>query len=219
MIKEINLLKKYPKTKRDLSKRGNEKTEEDRIIARRFDKEFFDGDRKNGYGGYYYNSKFWTEVVKDLNNFYKLKNGSKILDIGCGKGFMLFDFMKLNPNFVLEGIDISDYAITNAVPEVKKFLKVGDAKSLPYDDNSFDLVISINTTHNLEINQCKKALSEMERVSRKDKYLIVDAYSNEIEKDRIFAWNLTAKTILSTNEWISLFEEVGYTGHYYWFEP
>ena len=219
MIKEINLLKKYPKTKRDLSKRGNEKTEEDRIIARRFDKEFFDGDRKNGYGGYYYNSKFWSEVVKDLNNFYKLKSGSKILDIGCGKGFMLFDFMKLNPNFVLEGIDISDYAITNAVPEVKKFLKVGDAKSLPYEDNSFDLVISINTTHNLEINQCKKALSEMERVSRKDKYLIVDAYSNEIEKDRIFAWNLTAKTILSTNEWISLFEEAGYTGHYYWFEP
>ena len=219
MIKEINLLKKYPKTKRDLSKRGNEKTEEDRIIARRFDKEFFDGDRKNGYGGYYYNSKFWTEVVKDLNNFYKLKSGSKILDIGCGKGFMLFDFMKLNPNFVLEGIDISDYAITNAVPEVKKILKVGDAKSLPYEDNSFDLVISINTTHNLEINQCKKALSEMERVSRKDKYLIVDAYSNEIEKDRIFAWNLTAKTILSTNEWISLFEEAGYTGHYYWFEP
>ena len=219
MIKEINLLKKYPKTKRDLSKRGNEKTEEDRIIARRFDKEFFDGNRKNGYGGYYYNSKFWTEVVKDLNNFYKLKNGSKILDIGCGKGFMLFDFMKLNPNFVLEGIDISDYAITNAVPEVKKFLKVGDAKSLPYVDNSFDLVISINTTHNLEINQCKKALSEMERVSRKDKYLIVDAYSNEIEKDRIFAWNLTAKTILSTNEWVNLFEEVGYTGHYYWFKP
>jgi len=219
MIKEINLLKKYPKTKRDLSKRGNEKTEEDRIIARRFDKEFFDGDRKNGYGGYYYNSKFWTEVVKDLNNFYKLKNGSKILDIGCGKGFMLFDFMKLNPNFVLEGIDISDYAITNAVPEVNKFLKVGDAKNLPYGDNSFDLVISINTTHNLEINQCKKALSEMERVSRKDKYLIVDAYSNEIEKDRIFAWNLTAKTILSTNEWINLFEEADYTGHYYWFKP
>ena len=219
MIKEINLLKKYPKTKRDLSKRGNEKTEEDRIIARRFDKEFFDGDRKNGYGGYYYNSKFWTEVVKDLNNFYKLKNGSKILDIGCGKGFMLFDFMKLNPNFVLEGIDISDYAITNAVPEVKNFLKVGDAKSLSYEDNSFDLVISINTTHNLEINQCKKALSEMERVSRKDKYLIVDAYSNEIEKDRIFAWNLTAKTILSTDDWINLFEKAGYTGHYYWFKP
>ena len=219
MIKEVNLLKKYPKTKRDLSKRGNEKTEEDRIIARRFDKEFFDGDRKNGYGGYYYNSKFWTEVVKDLNNFYKLKNGSKILDIGCGKGFMLFDFMKLNPNFVLEGIDISDYAITNAVPEVKKFLKVGDAKNLPYEDNSFDLVISINTTHNLEINQCKKALSEMQRVSRKDKYLIVDAYSNEIEKDRIFAWNLTAKTILSTDDWINLFEKTGYTGHYYWFKP
>ena len=219
MIKEINLLKKYPKTKRDLSKRGNEKTEEDRKIARRFDKEFFDGNRKNGYGGYCYNSKFWTEVVKDLNNFYKLKNGSKILDIGCGKGFMLFDFMKLNPNFVLEGIDISNYAITKAVPEVKKFLKVGDAKSLPYEDNSFDLVISINTTHNLEINQCKKALSEMERVSRKDKYLIVDAYSNEIEKDRIFAWNLTAKTILSTNEWINLFKESGYTGHYYWFKP
>ena len=216
---EIDLLKNYPKTNRDLSKRGSEKTEENRRIARKFDKEFFDGKRENGYGGYFYNSKFWSKVVKDFSDFYNLKDNSKILDIGCGKGFMLYDFMKLNPNYILKGIDISKYAIENSIPEIKSFLKVGNAKDLPFKDNSFDLVISINTSHNLELDECKVALKEMERVSKKNNFLIVDAYSNEIEKKRIFDWNLTAKTILSTQDWVKLFNEVGYNGDYYWFKP
>jgi len=219
MLKEIDLLKKYPKTKRDLTKRGDEKNEDDRKIARRFDKEFFDGDRKNGYGGYYYNPRFWKDVVKDFIEFYNLTNNNRILDVGCGKGFMVHDFLNFNPKLDVEGVDISDYAIENSMPEVKKKLKVANAKDLPYSDNSFDLVISINTAHNLEIDECKKAILEMERVSAKHKYLIVDAYSNELEKDRIFAWNLTAITVLSCDDWVKLFKEIGYTGDYFWFKP
>ena len=166
MGKEINLLSKYPKTKRDLSKRLENKTEEIRKIARKFGKDFFDGERKYGYGGFNYNPKYWSEVVKDFVEYYKLSDGSKILDVGCGKGFMLFDFQKLEKKFDLHGIDISEYAIENSVESVKKNLKVSNAKKLPYEDNSFDLVISINTIHNLEPDSCSLAIKEITRASR-----------------------------------------------------
>ena len=217
--KEIDLLSNYPKPKRDVSKRGASKTIEQQKLARKFGKDFFDGDRSNGYGGYHYNKKFWTNVIPDFINFYNLKDGDKILDIGCGKGFMLYDFKKANPNLEIEGIDISDYAIENAKVEVKKYLKTGNAKKLNYADNTFDLVISITTIHNLDLDECKKSLQEIERVSKKNKFITVDAYSNEKEQELMNAWNLTAKTILHTNKWKELFLEVGYTGDYYWFKP
>ena len=217
--REINLLEKYPKSKRDISKRVNSNTYEQQLIARKFDKEFFDGDRNHGYGGYYYNDRFWTDVIKDFINYYGLKNGDKILDVGCGKGFMLYDFKKANPKLIVEGIDISDYAIENSKSEVKKFLKVGDAKNLNYEDNSFDLVISITTVHNLNLIECKQAIMEIERVSRKHKFLTVDAYSNEQEKELMYSWNLTAKTMLHTEDWKKLFLEAKYTGDFFWFKP
>ena len=217
--KEIDLLSKYPKPKRDVLKRGEAKTLEQQELARKFDKEFFDGDRNNGYGGYYYNERFWINVVPDFIKFYNLKDGDKILDIGCGKGFMLYDFKKANSNFEVEGIDISEYAIKNSKTEVKDYLKVGDAKTLEYPDKYFDLVISITTVHNLELEDCKKGLKEIERVSKKNKFITVDAYSNEKEKELMYAWNLTAKTILHTEEWKKLFIESGYTGDFYWFKP
>ena len=217
--REINLLEKYPKSKRDISKRVNSKTHEQQLIARKFDKEFFDGDRNHGYGGYYYNDRFWTDVIKDFINYYGLKNGDKILDVGCGKGFMLYDFKKANPKLIVEGIDISDYAIENSKSEVKKFLKVGDARNLNYEDNSFDLVISITTVHNLNLIECKQAIMEIERVSQKHKFLTVDAYSNEQEKELMYSWNLTAKTMLHTEDWKKLLLEAKYTGDFFWFKP
>lgn len=219
MGKEIDLLKNYPKVNRDLTKRLEQKSEEVRKIARKFGKEFFDGERQYGYGGFSYNPKFWTEVVKDFVEYYNLKDGSKILDVGCAKGFMLYDFKKYNNTFELHGIDISNYAIENSVDEVKENLKVADAKALPYDDNSFDLVISINTIHNLDEKDCAISLKEISRVSKGNAFLTVDAYRNDEEKKRMYAWNLTAKTIMSVDDWIKFFEVNQYKGDYFWFIP
>jgi ubiquinone/menaquinone biosynthesis C-methylase UbiE len=216
---KVNLLKNYPATKRNLDQAAKERTEEVRKIARKFGRDFFDGERKYGYGGFNYNSIYWTGVVKDFAKYYNLQNGSRILDVGCGKGFMLYDFHLLNPKYHLAGIDISKYAIENSKQEVSQFLKVGSCDNLPFKDNSFDLVISINTIHNLDLAGCAKSLKEISRVSRKNKFIIVDAYRNENEKKKMFAWNLTAKTIMHTKDWIKFFNENNYDGEYYWFNP
>lgn len=219
MGKEIDLLIKYPRAKRDLTKRLESKSEEVRSIARKFDKEFFDGERKFGYGGFSYNSKYWSEVVKDFSNYYNLKHDSKILDVGCAKGFMLYDFYKLNSNYDLYGIDISKYAIDNSLPEVKNKLQVANATKLPYEDNFFDLVISINTIHNLEKSECAIALKEISRVSKEKAFITVDAYRNDEEKKRMYDWNLTAKTIMSVDDWINFFRNNNYNGDFFWFIP
>ncbi len=216
---EIDLLAKYPKSNRNVDERGLEKTDKDREIARRFGKEFFDGDRRNGYGGFNYNSKFWEPVVPDFQKYFSLNSKSSVLDVGCAKGFMIYDISKLIPGITVKGIDISDYAIENAILEVKDKVQVADAKNLPFEDNSFDVVISINTVHNLEIDECGIALREIERVSRGKSFITVDAFRNEQEKERMFAWNLTGRTIMSTRDWKILFDKVGYTGDYYWFIP
>tara|TARA_B100000700_G_C14879146_1_gene777186 strand:+ start:85 stop:774 length:690 start_codon:yes stop_codon:yes gene_type:complete len=219
MGKEVNLLAKYPKSKRNIFERQSEKTEEDRRIARKFGKDFFDGDRKHGYGGFSYNPKFWQPVIPDFQKYWNLNTKSSILDVGCGKGFMLYDIFKLIPGVNIKGVDISEYAINNCLPEMKKFLQVSDATKLPFPDNSFDVVISINTIHNLERTECSVALKEISRVSKKFSFITVDAYRNEEEKKRMLAWNLTAKTIMSVDEWKSFFNESGYNGDYYWFIP
>ena len=218
MGKEIDLLKRYPVTKRDLKKRLITKSPEDRRLARKFGYDFFDGDRKNGYGGYYYNPRFWNKVVKDFIKFYKLNNKSKILDIGCGKGFMLHDFKQAIPKSTVRGIDISSYAINNSLLSVKEYLKVGNAKKLVFPDNYFDLSISITTLHNLNLNDFKKSINEIKRVSKKS-FITVDSYRNELEKKRMDAWNLTAKTYMHRKDWIKLFKEINYNGDYYWFIP
>jgi SAM-dependent methyltransferase len=219
MQKEIDLLKNYPKTKRDLKKRLEERTEEDRQIARRFGEDFFDGDRRHGYGGFSYQSRFWENVIPDFVTEYQLNSKSHVLDVGCAKGFMLFDFMRILPGVTVKGVDISEYAIKHAVDEVAPYLEVGNAEALPYADASYDLVISINTIHNLDLKECKTALKEIQRISKGDAFLTVDAFSNEEEKKRMDMWNLTAKTILHVDDWRALFHEAGYTGDYYWFIP
>ena len=216
---EIDLLVNYPKAKRDVEARGQEKTEEDRVIARKFGKEFFDGDRSHGYGGFNYNPRFWTPVVPTLKNHFALSSESSLLDIGCGKGFMLYDISKQIPGISIRGIDVSEYAITNSIKDIQSDLQVADARILPFEDNSFDVVISINTIHNLEIEDLALALDEIERVSKGKSFITVDAYNSVEEKERMYAWNLTAKTIMSVDEWVAFFNDVGYTGDYYWFIP
>ena len=216
---EIDLLKNYPKTKRDPLARAAEKTEEDRIIARRFDKDFFDGDRKVGYGGFNYHPRFWQPVVPTFQKHHNLTSTSSILDVGSGKGFMMYDFSLLIPGITVKGIDISKYAIENTIKEMKPHVQVANATSLPFPDNYFDLVISINTVHNLEKEECGIALQEIERVSRDNSFVVVDAYRTKEEKKLMYAWNLTGRTIMHIDEWMKFFNEKGYTGDYYWFMP
>jgi len=219
MGKEINLLKKYPKSKRNLDERFNDKSRKIRTIARKFGKNFFDGDRKYGYGGFKYNSRFWREVALDFKKYWKLNKKSSVLDVGCAKGFMLYDLKKIIPGIKVSGIDISRYAIQNSKIEVRRFLKVANAKKLPFPDKSFDVVVSINTIHNLNKRDCAKSLKEIMRVTKKYAFITVDAYRNNKEKKKMYMWNLTAKTIMSVKKWKLFFKKNNYTKDYYWFVP
>lgn len=219
MGREIDLLVNYPRPKRDVSDRGMTKTEEDRCIARKFGREFFDGDRRHGYGGFVYHPRFWEPVVPAFRDCYGLDANSSILDVGCGKGFMLHDFARMIPGITVKGVDVSEYAITHAIEDMRPHVQVADARRLPFPDKSFDLVISVTTVHNLERDEVIQALCEIERVSRAHSFITVDAYCTDEEKQRMFSWNLTARTILHKDEWVTLFREAGYRGDYYWFIP
>lgn len=215
-MSEINLLDSYPKTARDYDKRAREKTQEIIKLAKQFSRDFFDGDRRCGYGGYKYDGR-WRTVVKLIKNFYHLPDNAAILDIGCAKGFMLHDFKELMPQATVAGIDVSEYAIENAMASVKPFLKIASAEKLPYPDKSFDLVISINSIHNLSLERLKISLREIQRVCRGNSYITIDAWRNEQERVNLFKWVLTAETMMHVDEWKKLFAEVGYSGDYWWF--
>ena len=150
---------------------------------------------------------------------YNLTKNSSVLDIGCGKGFMLHDLVEAIPGIEVSGIDISEYAISNCIETMKPFLQVGDARLLPFPDNSFDVVISITTLHNLDEDDFKISIQEIERVSKKHSFITLDAYRNEEERIAMEAWNLTALTVMSVDDWKAFFKDVGYTGDYYWFMP
>jgi len=219
MKKEINLLENYPKSERNISGRLELKNDKDRDIAKKFGKEFFDGSRNHGYGGFSYNPRFWQPVVPIFQKYWNLKEGDSLLDVGCAKGFMLYDLKDAIPGLIVYGIDVSEYAIYNAKEEVEGFCQVANATSLPFDDASIDVVTSINTLHNLDENDIRTALLEVERVSSRDSFITVDAYRNDDEKERMEAWNLTAKTVMHVDKWKMFFSDIGYTGDYYWFIP
>jgi len=209
----VDLMYKYPVANNRLNERKNP-TEQEKQVAKEFGREFFDGDRKHGYGGFSYNPKYWTETVKLFIEKYDLNEKSSVLDVGCGKGFMLVDLLKAIPTLDLSGIDISSYAIENSHESIKNRVKVANCLNLPFEDNSFDLVISINTIHNLDELGCIKSLQEIERVKKKHSYLVVDGWSTPEEERDLKSWILTAVTVLHTSEWEKIFEKAGYTGDY-----
>lgn len=201
-------------TKRDYLKRVNDHDKAAVAeIATKFGKDYWDGERHLGYGGYKYDGR-WKPVAEAMIKHYGLKPGAKILDVGCGKGFLLYEFMTLLPGSTVAGIDISSYAIENAKPEVKPFLKVGTAAKLPYDDKSFDFVVTINTLHNLYNYELFDALKEIERVGRGGKHIVIESYRNEREKVNLLYWQLTCRTFYSIPEWEWFFKKAGYTGDY-----
>ena len=210
---EINLLNSLPKSKRNIEERKSEKTSEHIKISSYFGKMYFDGPREYGYGGYVYDGR-WKPVAKDICNHYNLKKNDKFLDIGCAKGFLVKDMLNLGIDSY--GIDISDYALKNSEKETFGKLHRGCATSLPFPDNSFDCVVSINTLHNLNKNDFLIALKEMMRVGKKSFFIQVDSYYNENQKKIFKDWVLTAKYHDYPEGWLELFKNVDYNGDWYW---
>ena len=215
MRKLLNFISAYHQsTKRDyLSRMRNEKVKSMKI-ARKFNKEFWDGKRRYGYGGYKYIPGLLEPLARSLINYYGLTNKSKILDVGCGKGYLLYEFKKIYPNIKIFGFDISSYAIKNSKKEIKKCLFKHRAEAkYSFLDKEFDLVISINTLHNLQINKLEMAINEIERVG-KEKYIVVESYRNEEELFNLQCWALTAESFFSKNEWKWIFKKFMYTGDF-----
>jgi SAM-dependent methyltransferase len=183
-------------------------------LSKQWGYDYWDGDRRINYGGYRYIEGRWEKVARAMVEHYGLKAGDKILDVGCGKGFLMFDFTKVVPGIEVHGLDISRYAIDNAKEEIKHRITEGVAQKLPYDDQSFDLVYSINTLHNLYNYELDPALREIERVGRKHKYICVESYRNEVEKANLLYWQATCEAFCTPKEWEWWFKATGYTGDY-----
>jgi ubiquinone/menaquinone biosynthesis C-methylase UbiE len=182
--------------------------------ARKFDKNYWDGKRRFGYGGYHYVKDYWKPLAKKLIKHYKLTNKSSILDIGCGKAYLLYEILLLLPKIKIVGFDISSHAIKNAKKEIKKKIFRYDArKKLPFKKEYFDLVISINTLHNFHLNDLYNALKEMERVGKK-KYLVIEGYRNVKELFNLQCWALTANAFFTNKEWKWIFKNFGYKGDF-----
>lgn len=203
----------HKKTKRDYVGRMTDNKVECMKVARRYGQEFWDGDRRYGYGGYKYDGR-WESVARKLIEVYSLPDNAKILDVGCGKGFLLYEFKRLLPYCSVAGFDISEYGLKNAKEEVKENLFQYKAQDVyPFGDNAFDLVISLTTLHNLHVFEFKAALQEIERVG-KNKYIVVEGYRNEEELFNLECWALTCESFFKPQEWIWLFNEFGYSGDY-----
>ncbi len=181
-------------------------------LAKQWGFDYWDGDRKICYGGYRYMEGRWEKVARAMVEHYGIKPGDKILDVGCGKGFLLYDFTKVVPGLEIYGLDISKYAIENAKEEIKGRLQLGNAIDLPFPDNYFDFVYSITTLHNLHCYDLDKALREIERVGKKNKYVCVESYRNEEEKANLMYWQVTCEAFNTPEEWDWWFKQTGYTG-------
>ncbi len=202
----------HKSTKRDYVARVTEFPKAEAAkLAKKWDVDYWDGDRKTGYGGYKYDGR-WRKVADAMIAHYGIKPGDRILDVGCGKGFILHDFLQAVPGVEVVGIDVSGYAIENAKDEVKPHLKVSSAAELPFADKSFDLVISINTLHNLYCFDLHKALKEIVRVGRKNQYICVESYRTEEEKVNLMYWQFTCEMFCTPQEWQWWFDQTGYTG-------
>ena len=183
-------------------------------VAIQYGKDYWDGERQYGYGGYRYDGRQRT-VAEAMVKHYGIKPGDKILDVGCGKGYLLFEFTQTVPGVTVAGLDISQYAVDNSKEEVQPFLQVGNAKALPFEDGYFDFVVSVTTIHNLYIYELTQAIGEIQRVGKGEKkHITVESYRNEREKANLLYWQLTCRSFYTPQEWEWIFDQAGYTGDY-----
>jgi ubiquinone/menaquinone biosynthesis C-methylase UbiE len=212
---EINLLAKLPRGKRNVNERAAAKSPEIIAASREYGQLYFDGPRTHGYGGYRYDGR-WVPIAEDMIRHFALKPGDRVLDVGCAKGFLVKDLMKVCPGLEAFGLDISEYALMNCEPETVGRLHLGNARKLPFPDNSFQAVISLNTIHNFERADLITALREIERLAPGKGFVQVDSYRTPEQRQLFLEWVLTASYHDYPAGWIELFKEAGYTGDYYW---
>jgi len=200
-------------TKRDYVGRVIERDKaECAVVAKRWGAEYWDGPRWCGYGGYRYDGR-WRPVAEAMARHYGLKAGDRILDVGCGKAHLLYEFTQAVPGIEVVGVDVSAYALEHAKEEVRPYLRSADAASLPFDDASFDFVFSLNTLHNLHIEALFAAVREIQRVGRSEKkYIVVESYRNEREKANLLYWQLTCEAFFNTESWAWIHRQCGYVG-------
>ena len=215
MGNEIDLLRSLPKTTRSVEKRQAAKTPAIVAEAKKFGEMYWDGPREYGYGGYRYDGR-WRSVARDVIQHFGLRAGMRVLDVGCGKGFLVKDLMLELPGLEAFGLDVSRYALMHCPPELAGRLHLGSADDLPFPDRAFDCVLSINTLHNLQRPGVIRALREVQRLSGGRAYVQVDSYHNAEQKALFEQWVLTAQFHDYPNAWRKVFAEAGFTGDYYW---
>jgi ubiquinone/menaquinone biosynthesis C-methylase UbiE len=212
---EVDLLRALPRVKRNIQKRKEAKDPAVVAISKQYGEMYFDGPREYGYGGYRYDGR-WLPVARDIIAHFGLKDGMRVLDVGCGKGFLVKDLMLACPGLEAFGLDISLYALMHAEKELIGRLHLGTAEKLPFPDNSFDCVLSLNTVHNFPRPRAIKVMQEIQRTSGGRAFVQVDSYHTPEQKEIFENWVLTAEFHDYPAAWVELFREAGYTGDYYW---
>ncbi|MDA1330206.1 MAG: class I SAM-dependent methyltransferase [Chloroflexi bacterium] len=212
-MREFDALCGYPEPKEPRIVHTNIRTIHNRIIASYRDKEFYDGDRNNGYGGLK-NDGRWAPIAQNMFQEYSLNDRSSILQIGCDKGFLLHEFLQHCPGITVKGTEISDYAIDCAMPSVKPFIQKASFTELPFTSGDFDFIIAIGAVYSLNLDDAIKCLKEIQRVGKGKSFITLGAYDTE-EDLRLFRyWTLLGCTVLSKADWIEVLNHVGYTGDY-----
>lgn len=212
-MREFNVLGGYPQPKEPRFVGPNIRTIKNKIKASYRDKEYYDGDRNNGYGGFKYDGR-WKKIVNSMCNEYGLTKDSSVLQIGCEKGFLLHDFHEKFPTMKICGYEMSDYPIENSMPSTKKYIKKGEYNVLPYDNNEFDFVIAIGVVYTLTLRDAISCLKEIQRVGKGKSFITLGSYNNEKEFKLFRYWSVLGSTILHTDEWVEVLNHAGFTGDY-----